>query len=365
MFDQFQNSFLFLIILADCADQISILIHQCIAVISHLSIRINRCIVNHKTDGSLFRCLNSITEQAIFTGISQSLLSSVLYIAFRCSQFCQFIGTGRQFCRNCEIAVHNFPLRILEQRRSKRTVNCPILFTGCRFVIPDITISILFPAIFQKQLIFSLIQCGFYSIRSPLLQHGPLHHLFRSQKRSIRCHEVCICLYQPDIGLCPVIGNISGFLRNTSFHCICPIYSRVFVNRRILMVSEADISCLTEHFFHHLSRTVCIADTAVVCNPYKKWPCHLMIFGCRSLYNHICAKWQFRRNKCPFLISKHLFYQVFIRFSTRHAGKPSPIAFRPSLHTSLINRCRTLTGKIIIIKLSDIICRPGLSVFRL
>ena len=216
VFDQFQNSFLFLIILADCADQISILIHQRIAVVSHLSIRINRCIVNHKTDWSLFRCLNSITEQAIFTGISQSLLSSVLYIAFRCSQFCQFIGTGRQFCRNCEIAVHNFPLRILEQRRSKRTVNCPILFAGYRFVIPDITISILFPAIFQKQLIFSLIQCGFHSIRSPLLQHGPLHHLFRSQKRSIRCHEVCIRLYQPDIGLCPVIGNISGFQRYIS-----------------------------------------------------------------------------------------------------------------------------------------------------
>ena len=131
------------------------------------------------------------------------------------------------------------------------------------------------------------------------------------------------------------------------------------------MISKPNVFLFSESLFHLLPCTICVNNPSVICDINKEGLRHYMIVRCGRLHYYIGSKRKFRRGQCPFCIREHFSYPVFILLTVFHRYQPCAIPVCPTLQFPFINRCRLLTGKIIIIKFPDVRTAPGGPVFRL
>ena len=83
------------------------------------------------------------------------------------------------------------------------------------------------------------------------------------------------------------------------------------------------------------------------------------------LHHHIGSIGQFRGSQRSLFIGEHFRYLISILLSVCCRYQPCAVSVCPAFQLPLIDRCRLLTGKIIIIEFPDVRIVPGSSIFRL
>ena len=144
MFRDLNNTFLLLIFLQYCHSEISVCVDQGIFIGSHLSIRIDRAVIDRKDHFGKRRIKDFISVYPVRTAVLNRLLAPVYHIPFGRRYLFQFISSYGNLLRQCDIAVlyHTVFLQKICPERMLRCSGHPFF---ARIIITHIPFCIKLP----------------------------------------------------------------------------------------------------------------------------------------------------------------------------------------------------------------------------